>query len=92
MIIEGCKPDTDPRDRRILFGLTGRRMRQSDFPVEDETTQEEDESVLLENILGFDDIDSDKVLSMPYIGREGRESLNKSTIDPSSSVLLSPKR
>ena len=70
MIIEGCKPDTDPKDRRILFGLTGRRMRQSDFPVEDETTQEEDESVLLENILGFDDIDSDKVLSMPYIGRD----------------------
>ena len=87
MMIEGCKPDTDPKDRRILFGLTGRRMRQSDFPVEDETTQEEDEIVLLENILGFDD--SDKVLSMPYIGRN---SLNKSTIESSSSVLLTPER
>ena len=63
-------------------------MRQSDFPVEDETTEEEDQSVLLENILGFDEIDNENVLSMPYIGRN---SLNKSTLDPQS-ALLSPNK
>ena len=30
-----------------------------DFPVEDETSQEEDDSVLLDNILGFSEVNED---------------------------------
>ena len=59
-MIKGCKPDADPKDHRILFELTGRRLRVGDFPAEDETSEEFDAGVLLENILGFDDMDEEE--------------------------------
>ena len=58
-VIHGCQPDTNDKDRRILFELTGRRLMPKDFPVEDETSQEEDDSVLLDNILGFSEVNED---------------------------------
>ena len=54
-IIEGCNPDDIDIDRRILFDLTGRRLRMGDFPQDEETDEEEDELVMLEDILVFDE-------------------------------------
>ena len=59
-MIEGCKPDTNANDRRILFELTGRRFRPSDFPPEDETSEEEDKKVQLEDVLGFTEHSDDE--------------------------------
>ena len=59
-VIEGCQPDHDPVDRRILFELTGRRFRPEDFPPEDETSQEEDFRVMLEDVLGFDELSDEE--------------------------------
>lgn len=56
LIIEGCDPETNENDRRILFDLTGRRLKPNDFPQEEETDEEEDELVRLEDVLGFDTI------------------------------------
>lgn len=59
-MINGCKPDSDPKDHRILFELTGRELHQGDFPPEDETSEEYDASILLEKILGFDELDDEE--------------------------------
>ena len=59
-MIRGCKPDEDPKDHRILFELTGRRLREGDFPPENETTEEYDAAILLENFLDFDEIDDEE--------------------------------
>ena len=59
-MIENCKPDVNPNDRRILFELTGRRFKPGDFPPEDETSEEEDNSVKLEDILGFEELSDEE--------------------------------
>ena len=46
-------PKDNQTDRRILFEMTGRRLESSDFPPEDETDEEEDCEVLLDDMLGY---------------------------------------
>ena len=46
-------PKESQTDKRILFEMTGRRLDSNDFPVEDETDQEEDSEVLLDDMLGY---------------------------------------
>ena len=46
-------PKESQTDKRILFEMTGRRLNSIDFPVEDETDQEEDSEVLLDDMLGY---------------------------------------
>ena len=45
-------------DRRILFEMTGRRLNVDDFPADEESEQEEDKIVLLDDLLGYDDRES----------------------------------
>ena len=41
-------------DRRILFEMTGRRLNVEDFPADEESEQEEDKIVMLDDLLGYD--------------------------------------
>ena len=41
-VIQGCDPETDIYDRRILFEMSGRRLNVGEFPADDETESEED--------------------------------------------------
>ena len=55
MIIEGCKPDESQTDRRILFEMTGKRLITDEFPIEDETEEEFDVNVIVDQLLGYND-------------------------------------
>ena len=51
----------DKTDKRIFFEMTGRRLHYADFPADDETDEEKDLNVLLENLLGTYEIQDDEV-------------------------------
>lgn len=59
-VIEGCKPESEANDRRILFELTGRRFSPNDFPQEDETSEEEDLAVQLMDLVGFEELSDEE--------------------------------
>ena len=55
MIIDGCVPEESLTDRRVLFEMTGKRLIADEFPIEDETDEEVDMNVIVDQILGYDD-------------------------------------
>lgn len=57
-ILGELKPKEDKTDRRILFELTGIRLFDGDF--EDESTPEEDLERLIDNLVGYDDLDDEQ--------------------------------
>ena len=46
-----CEPEANDLDKRILYELTGIRLSGRDF--NDESSQEEDVSVLIDNVIGY---------------------------------------
>mmetsp|Transcript_6472 Transcript_6472/g.8687 ORF Transcript_6472/g.8687 Transcript_6472/m.8687 type:complete len:177 (-) Transcript_6472:111-641(-) len=55
LIIEGCDPESSLADRRILFEMTGRRLHENEFNPDDETEEEFDVDVLLDDLMGFEE-------------------------------------
>ena len=51
-IISECEPDTNDLDKRILYELTGIKLDPADY--QDESSAEEDISVVINNIIGYD--------------------------------------
>ena len=82
LVIEGCNPETDFTDRRILFELSGRRINNGDFPQEEETDEEVDEVVLFENALGFGIDDDDESSDQDGASKQAHD------ISAEKSVLL----
>ena len=54
-ILRELRPKSDKTDNRILYELTGIKLNQEDF--DDESTPEEDLERLLDNLVGYDDLD-----------------------------------
>mmetsp|Transcript_13471 Transcript_13471/g.17049 ORF Transcript_13471/g.17049 Transcript_13471/m.17049 type:complete len:175 (-) Transcript_13471:48-572(-) len=55
LIMEGCDPEASLADRRILFELTGRRFYEHEFAQDEESDEEWDTDVLLDDLAGFEE-------------------------------------
>ena len=51
-IITECEPDSNDLDKRILYEMTGVKLGAGDY--KDESTDEEDITVVFNNFIGYD--------------------------------------